>query len=59
MTRWHKDEADSRWLSHETEDAKSDDKRRGRGEERGNRTDIAADECRIEMVDRVARYRFD
>ena len=25
----------------------------------GSRTDTAVDECRNEMVDRVARYRFD
>ena len=30
MTRWHRDEAESSWLRHTTEDAKSDDKgRRG------------------------------
>ena len=26
MTRWHRDEAESSWLRHTTEDAKSDDK---------------------------------
>ena len=59
MTRWHKDETESRCLRHEPEDAKSDDKGRGREEERGSRTDTAVDERRIEMVDRVAGYRFD
>ena len=58
MTRWHRDEAESSWLRHATEDAKSDDKGRG-GEGRGSRTDTAVDECRNEMVDCVARYRFD
>ena len=59
MTRWHKDETESSWLRHATEDAKSDDKGRGREEERGSRTDTAVDERRIEMVDRVVGYRFD
>ena len=59
MTRWHRDEAESSWLRHTTEDAKSDDKGRGEEEERGSRIDTAVDECRNEMVDRVARYRFD
>ena len=59
MTRWHKDEAESSSLRHATEDAKSDDKGKGEGEGRGSRTDAAVDECRNEMVDRVARYRFD
>ena len=26
MARWHRDEAESSWLRHTTEDAKSDDK---------------------------------
>ena len=59
MTRWQKDEAESSWLRHATEDAKSDDKGRGKGEPRGSRTDTAIDEYRIEMVDRVVGYRFD
>ena len=29
MTRWHRDEAESSWLRHATEDAKGDDKREG------------------------------
>ena len=33
MTRWHRDEAESSWLHHATEDAKSDGKRRGEGRE--------------------------
>ena len=48
---WHRDGAESSWLRHTTEDAKSDDNGRG--------TDTAVDECRNEMVDRVGRYRFD
>ena len=52
-------EAESSWLRHATENAKSDDKRRGGGKGRGSRIDTAVDECRNEMVDRVARYRFD
>ena len=57
--RWHRDEAESSWLRHATEDAKSEDKGKGGGERRGSLTDTAVDECRNEMVDRVARYRFD
>ena len=59
MARWHRDEAESRWLRHEAEDAKSDDKGKGGGKGRGSRTDTAVDECRNELVDRVARYRFE
>ena len=59
MARWHRDEADRSWLRHSTEDAKSDDKGTGGKKERGSRTDTAGDESRNEMVDRVARYRFD
>ena len=40
------------------EDAENGDKRRGGGGT-GSCTDTAVDECRKEMVDRVARYRFD
>ena len=58
MTRWHRDEAESSSLCHATEDAESDDKGRGARKARGSRTDTAVDECRNEMVDRVARYRF-
>ena len=35
MTRWHRDEAESSWLRHTTEDAKSDDKGRGGREREG------------------------
>ena len=43
MTRWHRDETESSWLRHATED-KSDDKgRRARGG-RGSHTDNAVDE---------------
>ena len=59
MTRWHRDEAESSWLRHVTHGAKRDDKGRGGRKGRGARTDTAIDECRNEMVDRVARYRFD
>ena len=31
MTRWHRDDVESSWLRHATEDAKSDDKREGGG----------------------------
>ena len=31
MTKWDSDEAESSWLRHVTEDAKSDDKERGGG----------------------------
>ena len=59
MTRWHRDEAESNWLRHATEDAKSDDRGMGEGKERGSRIDTAVDECRNGTVDHVARYRFD
>ena len=58
-TRWHRADAESSWLRHATEDAKSDDTGRGWREGRGSRTDTAVDECRNEMVDRVPRYRID
>ena len=38
---WHRDETESSWLRHATEDAKSDDKGRRGGEGRGSRTDTA------------------
>ena len=31
MTKWHRDEAESSWLRHATEDAKCDDNGRGGG----------------------------
>ena len=52
--RWHRGEAESSWLRHAAEDAKSD---KGRGGV--SRTDTAVDECKNKIVDRVARYRFD
>ena len=59
MTSCHRDEAESSWLRHATEDAKSDDKgRRGR-EGRGSRTYTDADERRNEMVDHVGTLRVD
>ena len=45
MTRWHRDEAESSWLRHATEDAKSEDKERGGRKGRGSRADTAVDEC--------------
>ena len=39
MARWHKDDAESSWLRHATEDAKSDDKGRVRRKWRGSRTE--------------------
>ena len=59
VTRWHRDEAESSWLRHATEDAKSDDKGRRERKGRSSRTDTAVDECRNETVGRMARYRFD
>ena len=61
MTRWHKGEAEKSWLRHATEDAKSGDNgnRGDGGGGGGSRTDTAVDEIRNEIVDRVARYRFD
>ena len=56
---WLRDEAESSWLRHATEDAKSDDKGVRGGERRGSRTDTAVDERRNETVDCVAGYRFD
>ena len=51
MARWHRSEAESSWLRHAADDANNDEKGRGGG-------GTAVDECRNEMVDRVARYRF-
>ena len=59
MTRSHRDEAERSWPRHATEDAKSDDKGRRGGKGRGSHTHIAVDQYKNEMVDRVARYRFD
>ena len=55
MTRWQRDKAESGWLRHAAEDAKSDDKENGGGET----GDAAVDASRNELVNRVARYRFD
>ena len=59
VARWHGDKAEKSWLRHVAEDAKSDGKEKGRTGGGGNRTDTAVEESRNEMVDRVARYRFD
>ena len=45
-------------IRHAAEDAKSDEKGTA-GVGGGSRTDTAVGECKKEMVDRVARYRFD
>ena len=60
MTRWHRGEAEKSWQRLTAEDAKSSNQGKpgGRGG-RSSRTDTAVDECRNEMVDRVARYQFD
>ena len=55
MMRWHRGEAMRSWLRHPAQDAKGDEKGRGRG----SRTDTAVDERRDETIDRVARYRSD
>ena len=57
MARWHRDEAQRSRLRHAAEDAKNGDKGRGGGG-KGSRTDTAIDDCRNEMIDGVARYRF-
>ena len=56
MARWHMYEAESSWLCHAAEDAKSDVKGKG-----GAAILITAVECRNDLVliDGVARYRFD
>ena len=59
MTRWHRDVAERRSLRHATEDAKSDGQGKTGREGRGSRTDSTDDESKNEMVNRVARYRFD
>ena len=60
MVRCHRDEAESNWLGHAAEDAKSDDKEKGTDGWGGSRPDTTAvDKSRNESVDRVARYRFD
>ena len=58
MARWHRDEVQRSRLRQTAEDAKNGDKGRGGGR-RGSPTDTAVDECRDEMIDRVARYRLD
>ena len=58
MARWHGDEAKRSRLRHAAEDTKDGDKGRGGGGT-GSCTDTAVDECRNEMIDRVAGYRFD
>ena len=55
VARWHRGEAEKSWLRHAAEDAKSDDKENGGGET----GDAAVDASRNELVNRVARYRFD
>ena len=59
MAWWHGDEVESSWLRYATEDTKSDDKEKGGRGGGGSRTDTPVDETRNEMVDRMARYRFD
>ena len=59
MTRWHRGEAQKSRLRHAAEDAKNGDKEGWGGVERGSCTDTAVDECKNEMIDQVARYRFD
>ena len=51
--------AEASCLHHATEDGKSDEKERTEREGRSSAIDTAADECRNEVVDRVARYLFD
>ena len=55
MARWHRHDTWRNWLRHAAEDAKSGDEGRGGR----SRTDTVVDECRNEMIDRVARYQFD
>ena len=59
MARWHRYETQRSRLRHAAKDAKNGDKGRRREGGRGSRTDTAIDECRNEMIDRVARCRFD
>ena len=60
MTRWHQHEAEKSWRRHAVENAKSGGKGKPRGRRGGGRcADTAVEESRNEMVDRVARYRFD
>ena len=56
MTRWHRSEAEKNWLRRAPVDAKKSNKGKPGV---GCRTDAAVDECRNEMVDRLARYPFD
>ena len=58
-TRWHKDEAESSWLRHAKEDAKSDDKGRGAGIGEAAVLILLSTNAENEIIDRVARYRFD
>ena len=58
MARWYEDGAQRSRLRHTAEDTKNGYKGGG-GRGKGIRTDTAVDEWRNEMIDRVARYRFD
>ena len=53
-------EAEKSWLRLTAEDAKSSNQGKPGGRRGGsNRSDTAVDECKNEMVNRVARYQFD
>ena len=55
MTRWRTGKAKRKLLRHAVQDAKSGNKGTGGG----SRTDAALDECRNELIDRLARHRSD
>ena len=60
MTRWHRDEVEKSWQRLTAKDTKSSNQRKLEGRGGGSsRTATAVDECRNEMVDRVATYQFD
>ena len=58
IARWNRYVAQKVWLRHAEEDAKNGDKGGGGGG-RDSCTDTAVDECRNEIIDRLARYRID
>ena len=59
VTRSRRDEAESSWLRHAKEDAKSDDKGRGAGIGEAAVLILLSTNAENEIIDRVARYRFD
>ena len=58
MARWHRDLAERSWLRHTASNTKSGGKGQP-GDCEAVLIALSTIECRKEMIDRVARYRFD